>query len=797
MAAFPAVGFVWLMLLTAGGGIGLPLGVPPLPEDAVLAKIAPEECLLYFASAGMAKADTKSTNQTERLFAEPELRTLAAEAEKLIRAQLKEAAKKGEPGAKTLAEDGPALVKVLLTRPLAAYVSQVKFIPKAPPDFRAGLVVHLGDEADAAKAALERCLAAQVAGKSRDVTVDGTTFHQVPLEPGGPELTWGVKGPYLFAAVGKGEIEALLKRADGSAPKWLTDLRKELPVERVSTVGMINAKALTELLTSAAGPETGRVMEATGLGGVERLWGVSGLDKEGYTSRSLVSLRGEPQGLLQLVAQKPLAAADLDVVPRDATFAFALKLDPEKAWSTITAVARKIDPNSKLDGGDDLPPAQRELLADVLKALGDTSCVFDSPSGGGLFTGVTAVVSLKDADAAARVEKRLIGLAQAAGAGLPDGRHRPRVETFSYAGKKVHVFDSGERDFPIAPAWCLTDKHLVVAAYPTSIKAFLGRGKTFESLAKAPAVAAVLEGQGQLCFLSYADTRRIFDLTYPLLPVFFHMAASEMRSEGMEIPAGLMPTAGSVRRHLRPSVATVRRTPAGIEVVTHQTIPGNMALSTAPVAVGLLIPAVQRVREAASRIQSSNNLKQIGLAMHNHLQDKQTFPPAYSTDKDGKPLLSWRVHILPYVEAGGLYKEFHLDEPWDSPHNKKLIEKMPLIYRSPASAAGPGMTTYLTFRGKDTAFPGAKGVGIADIPDGTSNTIMAVEASDKKAVMWTKPDDLEFNEKDPLDGVVGLRRGEFLILLCDGSVRQVSDRIDPKTLRLLILRNDGNPIPDY
>src|SRR6516164_8391192 len=135
-----------MMMLVYGGGVGAPLGVPPLPEDPVMAKIAPEECLLYFSSAGMAKPDAKSTNQTERLFAEPELRTLAVEAEKLIRNQLKEAAKKGEPGAKTLAEDGPALVKVLLTRPLAAYVSQVKFVPKAPPDFRAGLVVNLGDE---------------------------------------------------------------------------------------------------------------------------------------------------------------------------------------------------------------------------------------------------------------------------------------------------------------------------------------------------------------------------------------------------------------------------------------------------------------------------------------------------------------------------------------------------------------------------------------------------------------------------------------------------------------------------
>ena len=75
-----------MMMLLGGGGMGVPLGVPPLPEDPVLAKIAPEDCLLYFSSSGMAKPDSKSTNQTEKLFAEPEVQAAVAEVEKLIRA---------------------------------------------------------------------------------------------------------------------------------------------------------------------------------------------------------------------------------------------------------------------------------------------------------------------------------------------------------------------------------------------------------------------------------------------------------------------------------------------------------------------------------------------------------------------------------------------------------------------------------------------------------------------------------------------------------------------------------------
>jgi hypothetical protein len=187
------VSALWLvMLASGGGGIGLPLGVPPLPADPVLANVAPEECLLYCSSAGMAIPDPKSTNPTERLFAEPEVQRLAAEAEKLVRTALKEAAHGPQPEARALAESGPTLVKVLLTRPLAVYVKEAQLIPKGPPRVRAGMVVSLGEDADKVRDALQD-LAAVIPAKARDVTVAGTTFHQLTLPHDGPEVTWGVK----------------------------------------------------------------------------------------------------------------------------------------------------------------------------------------------------------------------------------------------------------------------------------------------------------------------------------------------------------------------------------------------------------------------------------------------------------------------------------------------------------------------------------------------------------------------------------------------------------------------------
>ncbi len=206
-----------------------------------------------------------------------------------------------------------------------------------------------------------------------------------------------------------------------------------------------------------------------------------------------------------------------------------------------------------------------------------------------------------------------------------------------------------------------------------------------------------------------------------------------------------------------------------------------------------VIQATQKVREAANRMKGSNNLKQLGLAMHNYHDKHGAFPPHAVYSKDGKPLLSWRVLLLPYLEQENLYKEFKLDEPWDSEHNKKLLAKMPNLFAQPGTTGGSD-TVYLAFTGKDTLFEGSKGKPIVAIADGSSNTILFVET--KPPVPWTKPEDLKFEAGKPLPKLGGLFPAGFNSAFCDGSVRFISDRIDEKVLRLLIMPNDGQPIPN-
>lgn len=206
------------------------------------------------------------------------------------------------------------------------------------------------------------------------------------------------------------------------------------------------------------------------------------------------------------------------------------------------------------------------------------------------------------------------------------------------------------------------------------------------------------------------------------------------------------------------------------------------------VLVALLLPAVQSAREAARRTQAANDLKQTALAFHNYHDVHGHFPAQAITDRKGKKLLSWRVEVLPYLGYEKLYEQFHLDEPWDSPHNIKLLNQIPPVYRNPNSDK-ISETNILAVAGKGTAFDGRKGIKISDIRDGTSNTILFVESN--KFVPWTKPVDHEVDWDNPISDLGGIRPGIFQATFADGSVQSISINVDQEVLKSLFKINDG------
>ena len=196
---------------------------------------------------------------------------------------------------------------------------------------------------------------------------------------------------------------------------------------------------------------------------------------------------------------------------------------------------------------------------------------------------------------------------------------------------------------------------------------------------------------------------------------------------------------------------------------------------------------------SSSRAQSQNNLKQIGIALHNYHDTFNTLPAAAICDKNGKPLLSWRVAILPYIEQDNLYRQFKLDEPWDSEHNKKLAMAIPKTYLLPGDKTKHDLpsTYYRVLYGNDAMFDLRKGTRFSQITDGLSNTIMVVEAAD--AVPWTKPEELEYDPNNIPK--LGFHFGDKCdVLLGDGAVYSLKKGIDSNVLHLLIQRSDGKPV---
>lgn len=245
----------------------------------------------------------------------------------------------------------------------------------------------------------------------------------------------------------------------------------------------------------------------------------------------------------------------------------------------------------------------------------------------------------------------------------------------------------------------------------------------------------------------------------------------------------------------QPPIAAMFKDLAAIE----PKIEGNSIAITVELerARSLVSTPIRSARAASARSQCVNNLRMIGLALHNFHSSNDTFPPAFSHDNTGKPLLSWRVWILPYLDQKALYKEFNQDEPWDGPHNKALIAKMPAVYACPASnskLAASGKTTYVVPRGERTIFPGAEAISIKTITDGTSNTIFVVDVPDDKAVVWTKPDDWEIDrEFSPVDFMNHHGEGTP-VGFADGSVRFLKSTIKLEVLRALFTRNGGEVI---
>lgn len=214
--------------------------------------------------------------------------------------------------------------------------------------------------------------------------------------------------------------------------------------------------------------------------------------------------------------------------------------------------------------------------------------------------------------------------------------------------------------------------------------------------------------------------------------------------------------------------------------------------------IGLMLPAVSKVRQAAARAKDGNNLKQLGLGYHFHADANGVVTGPHPTDpKTGKPNtgLSHRVALLPYVEQASVYQSFDLSQPWDSAPNQRFASTVVPPFPSPLDPPGTTTTRYQGFVGPGTMYdPDKPRLRMADVSDGLSNTILMVTADD--AVTWSKPGDLPYNPTGSLP-TFGQKTftGGTNMLMADGSIRFVRNTIPETTVRALITRGGNEQVP--
>ena len=805
MVGMAASEILIVMVFLMGGQMGLPLGLPPGPEDPLMSKFAPAECLFYTSWSSTVSPDA-SGNATERWLANPEIQ----ESFQKLKSAIEALSQQGELREQEFGKQAFLVAERCLTHAGGFYLSQLEF----PFHFQGGGLITLGSDAAEINEQMSVQIEALLQREQVEVTrrdIAGLTFRQAVVELGleSHVITWGiVNDQYLAIAVGPHEMESMLANMKTDPPEWLRDLRHEIPVDRTSAVTYTNVESFLELgQRVAADAGAGMRMEQTtlimGVKNVTSAGWISGLDDQGFVCRGTVHLNGEPAGFLGLIEGEPLEEATFGKIAADRMLMTGVRISVPKLFALTRDI---IDLNEFSRGQFDIGVAALNdmldinLEEDVIETLDDHayfygSVNFANPMAGWVL-GIGASRQMELTDAYNKINEFIESNCEAAGQLV--------FEQSEVNGNIIYGLKdtSGWGSMPNF-TWTLADGELLVSLDKSSLRRHLRRETlSDDALVNDPWFAdhafspPRMDAQGPYLVASL-DIAGLLKMGLPLLSTF---------GEGMFPPgytADDLPSLNALTQEMKTSVTAVFRTPEGFETAQHQTLPGGTpGTMLAAAAIGVM-PASLQVRASAQRSTAANQMRQLILAMHNYHDATKAFPARFSKDEDERPLLSWRVHILPFLEQGDLYEQFHLDEPWDSDHNKALIERMPDCYIHPRARTAAGQTVFVVPHGEGSIMPDPsdastlpKGTRLEEVRDGASRTGVIFEVSTENAVTWTKPDDFDWQKfDDPVAALFGDWAGDGVnVALADGSVPFISRDQLQKILNALITTNDGQAI---
>ncbi len=807
MMVMGGVELLFTVMLVGVFGSGLPTSLPPRPYDAEMASLVPEDSMLMYMQMGTAAASANAPSETEKLLAKPSVTRFRELLLDSLETQMVQAASRG--GADD--ENKRQLRKILghirraIESPIVLFANvQLPATPFAGQPVPSGALVIRFDGAGAKEAlgTIRGILEQEGAPLATHKTKHGISSDRLAL-PFNIVIDLAVADNMLVLALGDTTLDDLLERKGKASAKWIAEMRNELKVERPSMLLAFRVGRFIDFY-KGLGPFAS-IMDEFGIGNLLGFQTVSGIDGKQFVTKQRFHFDGEMTGVMALIGKEPVTADDFKPVPADALAAVVLRADPlaifDRFMDALTSFGGIVGggPEDAFDGFD------YDLRDDLLASLAGNAQLVVLAGSGNSAPDIRLTVGIKDRAKAATVEEAILDQLK----DELDNDRGAELVTHEFKGSKIHGIAATEESADGPPNWrgvywCLTDSHFILSNSRTPIQSFLDQPIAATNLATRPELAAVLKKQPFA--VVFADTPQAIELAYAALPTLQKMVRELGDGEPLDFDWSSLPPATDVLGHIEPTVAAVYRKSNGFYSETSQTFPGLNLLAGSVISARAVAPAAKRLRSSANRSRSTNNMRQMMIGLHSFHNDWKAFPAAYSVDQNGKPLLSWRVHILPYLDEADLYKQFNLDEPWDSDHNKKLIAKMPQIYGSVHEQAEDGKTVYLTIRTKgavfaapegnngDAAIRNPRGTRLRDIRDGTSNTVLMIEVAGKDAVIWSKPDDLTIDPKNPRQAISTPYGDRVAAGFADGSVRMLRLKLESETWLRLFQISDGNII---
>ncbi len=683
------------------------------------------------------------------------------------------------------------------------------------------------------------------------------TSTVVPTGPGGPpvQIGWWAEGAHLVIVAGINAVESSVAVAAGDVANLTTNAtwKKQTTVQSNfdrTTLAWLDFGALRTkfgampLPLPPAGPDAqpqtvNNVLTALGLDKLGAIVCRSGYKGRAMWSETTVESPGPRMGLMAMMDQKPITMADLPPLPFGTNGFYASSIDLSKLYDDIVAIAKAVaafgppDAAAQVDGFIAALPQiiGIDLKIDLLDPLGNVACVYGDTRQGFFGMGTGLVIKVDDAEKLRATIKQLLGMAVEAN---PDDFG---IRTATKQGREVTMFQF-DKKVPIG-ALSVDDNWLAIGLIPQTVEAFLLRLDNKLTVWKP--TRSYQQGFDELpkefTSISSSDPRKSYRTVMGFAPIIAGAAQAGLQEAGLigpdaELPITIadVPPAELVSRPLFPNISVCTVDDQGIHWTSRTSLPGipfisgmgaGSSVGTTAVLVALLLPAIQQARQAARRSQSKNNLKQLGLGLHNYHDVFNKLPQGTHPNEKLKPTarLSWMADVLPFLDQGVLHQQIDFEKGWEDDANKKWMKTVISTFQSPAQPPAAnvdyGTTHYVGVAGlgKDAAtLPLAdKKVGVfgydrivkfRDVTDGLSNTIAIMEVKGGIGAWGAGgPSTIRGLTKKPYingpDGFGSNFTGGLNSLLLDGSVRFLSENIDPAVLEALSTIHGGEQIPQF